>query len=224
VVFVLVLTDPRKMSKGNLSGVARGSAAPDGVEAAAAPADDDGRRMFSGYGVASAALGLVSVAAVVAGALIYFAHRHDEHQLSTQVRTAQAAVNWTGVLINMNKDNAQASLQTLRDGTIGELKNDFDAVMRPYRDAAATVPSASSGQIKSVSIESERHNADAPPPSPPTTPSDAGLVPGTDTVLITATSAGQPVGGQPQSTQWNLRIGVSDVGGKLLVSRLEPIR
>jgi hypothetical protein len=44
-------------------------------------------------------------------------------------------------------------------------------------------------------------------------------------VLIVATSVSEnAAGGKPQTVRWNLRVGVSDVDGKLLISRLEPIR
>jgi hypothetical protein len=44
-------------------------------------------------------------------------------------------------------------------------------------------------------------------------------------VLVVATSRSQNAGGaQPQPVRWNLRLGVSDIDGKLLISRLETIR
>ena len=46
----------------------------------------------------------------------------------------------------------------------------------------------------------------------------------TDTVLVVATSVSENVGGKPQTVRWNLRLDVSDVEGKLLISRLEPLR
>jgi hypothetical protein len=183
--------------------------------------------VFSGYGVASAVLGLVCVAAVVLSYLIWSAHRERTDTLSYQIRVAQAAVDWTGVLINMNKDNIDNSLHKLHDGTVGELNNDFDAVMQPYRDVVLALQSRSSGQINSVSIESLHHNLDAPPGGPPPKPeATPEFASRTDTVLIVATSVSDNAGnnGKPQTVRWNLRVGVSDVDGKLLISRLEPIR
>ena len=46
----------------------------------------------------------------------------------------------------------------------------------------------------------------------------------TDTVMVVATSVSQNAGAKPQTVRWNLRLGVSDVDGKLLISRLETIR
>ena len=47
----------------------------------------------------------------------------------------------------------------------------------------------------------------------------------TDTVMVVATSISENAGAdKPQTVRWNLRLDVSDVDGKLLISRLEPIR
>jgi hypothetical protein len=47
----------------------------------------------------------------------------------------------------------------------------------------------------------------------------------TDTVMVVATSISQNAGdAKPQTVHWTLRLDVSDVDGKLLISRLEPIR
>ncbi|MBO0866137.1 MAG: hypothetical protein J2P16_13820, partial [Mycobacterium sp.] len=46
----------------------------------------------------------------------------------------------------------------------------------------------------------------------------------TDNVIVVATSVSENVGAKPQIVHWNLRLGVSDVDGRLLVSRLESIR
>ena len=47
----------------------------------------------------------------------------------------------------------------------------------------------------------------------------------TDTVMVVATSISENAGGdKPQTVRWTLRLDVSDVDGKLLISRLEPIR
>ena len=44
-------------------------------------------------------------------------------------------------------------------------------------------------------------------------------------VLVVATSVSENAGGgEPQTVRWTLRLGVSEVDGKLLISRLEPIR
>jgi hypothetical protein len=192
----------------------------------AEPSDNEPGPVFTAYGIASAVLGVLCVAAVVLSFLIWSAHRERSDELSYQVRVAQAAVDWTGVLINMNKDNVDSSLSKLHEGTVGELNNDFDAAMKPYRDVVLALQAKTSGQINSVSIEAVHHNLDAqpgaPPPRPQVPPEFASR---TDTVLVVATSVSENAGGgKPQTVRWNLRIGVSTVEGKLLVSWLEPIR
>jgi len=179
--------------------------------------------VFSAFGVASTALALLSVAATVLAAIIWSHHRENDERLSYQSHVAQAAVDWTGVLINMNKDNIDSSLQKLHDGTVGELNNDFEAVMQPYRSVVQTLQSKTTGQINSVSIEAVHHDLDAQPGSPPPQPVP-DFASRTDTVLVVATSVSQNVDAKPQTVHWNLRVGVSDVDGKLMISRLEPIR
>jgi hypothetical protein len=190
------------------------------------PHNGDSGPVFSGYGVASAVLGVLCVAAVALSVVFWSAHRERTDSLSRQIRVAQAAVDWTGVLINMNKDNVDDSLRRLHDGTVGELNKDFDAAMQPYRDVVLALQARSNGQLNSVSIESVHHNLDAQPGAAPRSESPPELASRTDTVLIVATSVSEIAGntGKPQTVRWNLRVGVSDVGGKLLISRLEPIR
>ncbi|MGA8329814.1 MAG: hypothetical protein WB777_11040, partial [Mycobacterium sp.] len=60
---------------------------------------------ISPYGIASAALGALSVAAIVLGWFIWSAHRSDLDERRNETRAMQAAADWTGVLINMNTDN-----------------------------------------------------------------------------------------------------------------------
>src|SRR5277367_6614961 len=82
-------------------------------------------RVFSPYGVASAVLGALCVAAVALGVVIWSSHRSDVQERSYQSRAMQAAADWTGVLINMTTDNIKESLQRLHDGTVGQLNADF---------------------------------------------------------------------------------------------------
>jgi hypothetical protein len=203
--------------------VSSGATEPDTAE----PQGRETGPVFSGYGIASTVLGLLCVAAVALSVVIWSAHRERTDTLSYQLRVAQAAVDWTGVLINMNKDNVESSLQKLHDGTVGELNNDFDAAMQPYRDVVLALQARTTGQINSVSIESLHRNPDVQPGAPPARPEPAPpeFASRTDTVLIVATSVSENAsGGKPQTVRWNLRVGVSDVDGKLLISRLEPIR
>lgn len=193
---------------------------PDGVPPADGP-------VFSPYGVASTILALVAVAAVVLIALIWFDHHDDNDELAYRTDVLQAAADWTSVLINMNAQNVDASLQKLHDGTVGELNADFDATVQPFRQVVQTLQSNTTGQIQAVALESVHHDLDTPPGAPPPA-SPAPLPPAvaarTDMVLVVATSVSANAGTQPQTVHWNLRLGVSDVDGKLLISRLESMR
>lgn len=193
------------------------------------PSQDDTatESVFSRYGVASTVLGVICVAAIALGAIIWTVHRGDVGESRYQSRVLQAAADWTGVLINMNKDSVDASLQKLQEGTVGELNSDFESIVRPYREVVRTLQSRTTGQINSVALESIHHVLDAesaPAPPQPGLSELSGLSERTDTVMIVATSVSENVGGNPQTVRWNLRLGVSDVDGKLLISKLESIR
>ncbi len=134
----------------------------------ATPEESDGP-IISAYGVASAALGALSVAAIALAAVIWVAHRSDVDDRGYQSRAMQAAVDWTGVLINMNTDNVRASLQRLRDGTVGELNADFDSAVQPYQQVVQRLQSHSRGEVEAVALEAVRHDLDAQPGQPPAT-------------------------------------------------------
>ena len=123
---------------------------------------DESERIFSGYGIASTVLGVIAVAAVALAVLIWSGHRSDVDERRYQTRVLQAAADWTSVLINMNKDSVDASMQKLHEGTVGQLNADFDSVVEPYRRLVQTLQSKTTGQIDSVAIESIHHT----PPSP----------------------------------------------------------
>ena len=55
-------------------------------------------------------------------------------------------------------------------------------------------------------------------------PELASIASRTDDVIVVATSISQNAGAKPLTVHWTLRLAVSDVDGKLLVSRLETIR
>ncbi|MCX2931847.1 hypothetical protein ORI20_16315 [Mycobacterium sp. CVI_P3] len=188
--------------------------------------DEAPNRVFSGYGVASAVLGLVSVVAIVLGTLIWSAHRNATDERAYQTRVMAAAAEWTGVLINMNVDNVDASLQKLHDGTVGQLNADFEAAITPYREVVRTLKARTTGQIESVSFEAVHHDLDVQPgqrpPAPATLPPE--LAQRTDTVLVIATSVSENAADKPATVHWNLRLGVSDVDGRLMISRLESLR
>ncbi len=191
-------------------------------------AEDDGR-VFSGFGIGSAALGLLSVAAIVLALMIWSDHRSDADERRYQTEVLEAAADWVTVLINMNKDDIDASLQTLHDGTVGELNNEFESALDPYSKVVQTLQSRTKGQIDSVAIEAIYHRPQTLPdgrPAPPPTPQPAldELVKRTDTVMVVATSVSENIGGKPQTLRWNIRLDVSDVDGKLLISRLEQFQ
>jgi hypothetical protein len=188
---------------------------------------DDSGGVFSGYGIASAVLGVLSVAAVVLAVVIWSDHRADVDERRYQTRVLEAAADWTTVLINMNKENIDSSLETLHEGTVGELNNEFESALEPYKKVVQTLQSRTKGQIDSVAVESIYHRPRNPDgtPAPATTPRPelSALATRTDTVLVVATSVTENLGGEPKTLRWNLRMDVSDVEGKLLISRLEPI-
>ena len=182
-------------------------------------------RVLPVFGVASMVLGLICVAAIVLMTLIASAHRRVQDDLAYKARVLQVATGWTGVLINMNKDNIDSSVEKLHDGTVGELNTELDKAIQPYTNLVKTLQAKTTGQINSVSIESVYHDQGRQPGSPP--PHDSmpsGLASRTDTVLIVATSVSENAGGKPQTVHWNLRVGVSDVDGQLLVSNLDFLR
>ena len=192
-----------------------------------APDESDGP-VISAYGVASAVLGALTVAAIALGAIIWVTHRSDVDERGYQSRVMLAAADWTGVLINMNADNVKTSLQRLRDGTVGDLNADFDSAMQPYQQVVQRLQSRSRGQIEAVALEAVHHDLDAQPGARPPAAADqlpASLASRTDSVIVVATSVSENAGGsKPQIVHWNLRLAVSDVDGKLMISRLESIR
>ncbi|MGZ6780506.1 MAG: hypothetical protein ACXVGO_16115 [Mycobacterium sp.] len=186
-------------------------------------------RVFSGFGVASAALGVLSVAAIVLAVVIWSGHRSDVDERRYQTEVLATAADWTTVLINMNSGDIDASLQKLHDGTVGELNNEFESALEPYKKVVQTLQSRTRGQVDSVAIESIYHRPQTlpdgrPDPAPTPQPGLADLVRRTDTVNVVATSISDNIGGKPQTLRWNIRLDVSDVDGKLLISRLEQIQ
>jgi hypothetical protein len=188
------------------------------------PDHADGGPVLTRFGITSAVLGVIAVVAVALAALIFTQHREDADELAYRTRVLQTAAEWTGVLINMNKDTVDADMVKLHEGTVGQLNADFDAAVEPYRKLVQTLQSRTNGQIDSVAVETIHH----PPPgstAPPPQPELSEFANRTDTVMVMATSVSENAGGdKPQTVRWNLRLDVSDVDGKLLISRLEPIR
>src|ERR1700753_3650365 len=129
------------------------------------PDESDGR-VFSPYGVASAVLGVLCVAAVALGVVIWNSHRSDVQERSYQSRALQAAADWTGLLINMNTDNIKDSLQRLHDGTVGQLNADFDSSIQPYQQVVERLQSRSRGEGGGGGLESGHPHLGAQPGRP----------------------------------------------------------
>jgi hypothetical protein len=188
--------------------------------------DADGS-VFTGFGIGSAVLGVVAVAAIVLAALIWTQHRSDVDEIRYRTRVMQTAAEWTGVLINMNKNTVETSMQKLHEGTVGQLNADVDSTVEPFRKLVQTLQAQTTGQVDSVAVESIHHPQPGPngTPTPKPQPELSAFASRTDTVMVVATSISENAGGdKPQTVRWNLRMDVSEVDGKLLISRLEPIR
>ncbi len=185
-----------------------------------------GGRVFSTYGIASTVLGVLAVAAVVLGYIIWSGHRDEVGERSYLTRVMQTAADWTGVLINMNSSNIDASLQKLHDGTVGELNTDFDAAVEPYRQVVQKLQSQSAGRIEAVAIETVHRDLDTQPGAsrPVVTTKLPPFATRTDSVMLVATSVSENVGAKPQVVHWNLQLDVSNVDGKLMISGLGSIR
>jgi hypothetical protein len=187
----------------------------------------DKGRVFTGFGIGSAALGVVAVVAIGLAALIFTQHRGEVDELRYRTRVMQAAADWTSVLINMNKDTVEADMTKLHDGTVGQLNAEFDSSVQPYRQLVQTLQARTTGQIDSVAVESIHHDQPRPngAPRPKPQPELSAFATRTDTVMVVATSVSENAGGdKPKTVRWTLRLDVSDVDGKLMISRLEPIR
>lgn len=188
--------------------------------------DEDGP-VVRGFGIGSAVLGVLAVAAIALGVLIWTQHRGEADELDYRTRVIQAAAEWTSTLINMNKDSVDADLNKLHEGTVGQLNADFDSTVEPYRKLVQTLQAKTTGQVDSVAVESIHHAQPGPNGAPPPQeqPELSASAARTDTVMVVATSVSQNAGSnKPQTVHWTLRLDVSDVDGKLLISRLEPIR
>lgn len=181
---------------------------------------------LSNYGIASTVLAVLCVAAVVLGGMIWSSRRNEANERIYLTHVMQTAADWTGVLINMNSANIDASLQKLHDTTVGELNTDFDAALQPYRQVVQKLQSQSKGRIEAVAIETVHHDVDTQPgvARPVVTTKLPAFATRADSVMLVATSVSENVGTKPQTVHWNLRLEVSNVDGKLMISRLESIR
>ncbi len=188
------------------------------------PDDSAAGPAIGGYGIGSAVVGVIAIAAIVLAALIWTQHRNEADELRYRTRAMAAAADWTSVLINMNKDTVDASLAQLHEGTVGQLNADFDAAVKPYRELVQKLQARTTGQVDSVAVEYVHHEQPGQGRPPP--PSDMSVFASrTDTVMVVATSISENAGNdKPQTVRWTLRLDVADIDGKLMISRLEPIR
>lgn len=191
-----------------------------------APGND---RTFSGFGIASTVLAVIAVGALVLATLIWSGHDAEVDERRSQTEALAAAADWTTVLVNMNTDNVESSLQRLQEGTVGALNADFEAAMQPYTQLVQRLQSRTRGQVDSVVIESLHRDlppAGAAPPRPREPQPELDEVSTrTDTVIVVATSMTENVGdAPPQTVRWNLRLDVSQVDGRMLISGLESVR
>jgi hypothetical protein len=190
-------------------------------------AESSDGEVFSNYGIASTVLGLLSVAAIVLGVLIWSAHRGEVDERVYLTRVMKSAADWTDALINMNTANIDASLQRLHDGTVGQLNTDFEAAVQPYRQVVEKLQTRSGGKIEAVAVEAVHHDLDTQPGSarPVVTTKLPPFASRTDSVMVVATSISEnAASGKPTTVHWNLRLDVSNVDGKLMISRLESIK
>lgn len=177
--------------------------------------DERAARVFSRYGIGSAVLGVIAVVATVCCLVVWSGHRAASAERDYQSQVLQAAADWTGVLVNMNKDSVTSSMQTLHEGTAGRLNAEFEASMAPFTQLVLKLQAQTTGQVDSVAID------ELAQPAPPPELADVR----TDAVLVAATSVTDNAGGDaPQTVQWNLRLDVSAVDGGLRISRVEAIR
>jgi hypothetical protein len=188
------------------------------------PGTDQAEGIFSACGIGSAVLGIVAVVAAVAATVFLLNHRADIKDREHKTQVLQAAADWASVLINMNSGNVTSSVQKLHDGTVGKLNEDFEATVTPFTHLVRKLQSQTSGQIDSVAIESLHHPSPGQENKPDIPPELAAVASSTEEVLVVATSVSQNGGVKPTVVRWNLRLGVSDVQGKLLISKLELLR
>ena len=203
---------------------AAADAKPDARPADAAAPSDQADRIFSPYGIASAALGVVAVVAVVVAIWVWQGHRANDAERAHEAQAMKAAAEWAGLLINMTKDNVTVNVPKLHEGTVGQLNADFDATVAPFTQLVQMLQSQTSGQIESVALETLHHTPPGEQGKQPVQPELAAISSDTTTVLVIATSVSQNAGAKPTTVRWRLRLGVSDVGGKMLISRLESLR
>ena len=95
-----------------------------------------------------------------------------------------------------------------------------------FRSVVQKLQSQSAGRIDAVAVEAVHHDLDTQPgvARPVVTTKLPALATRTDSVMLVATSVSENIGVKPQTVHWNLRLDVSEVDGKLMISALESIR
>jgi len=196
--------------------------------------DGDGEprptRVFSGYGIASTILVLASVALIVLGLFLWSAYRRAANEHDYKARVMTAAAEWARTFISTTGGDLDANFRHLRERTTGALNADFDAELQPYREVLHK-HIHSVGRIEAVAIEPPQSRAEhdaateksaSPAPASPA-PAPPNQATRTDTVMVIAASVSQDGSPKPQRMPWNLLLDVSNVGGKLLISRMVTV-
>lgn len=182
-------------------------------------------RAFSGYGAASTVLVLASVALLGLGLFLWSAYRDDVDKRAYNARVMTAAAEWTRTFISTTASDLDANFRRLREGTAGAFNADFDSELAPYRDVLHK-HLHSVGRIEAVALESPQslsgndaaaQRSASPVPAPPSQATR------TDTVMVIAASVSQGDDPKPQRMSWNLLLDVSNVDGKLLISRMVTV-
>lgn len=182
------------------------------------------RRMFSLYGIGSAVLGLLSIAAIVLGVIVWSGHRDHTDERAYENRVMGTAGTWATVLINLNPGNLDAGMQRLREKTTGQLNAEFDSVIAPYRERAQKLAGRNTGRLESLAIEEVHQEGDAAAGTQSTAPRKSTVGSRTDTVTAVAISIVEIPNEKPRGLRLIVQLDVSNVDGKLLISQLRPIR
>ncbi|WP_078315279.1 hypothetical protein [Mycobacterium sp. D16Q16] len=160
---------------------------------------------------------MIAVVALVLSVLVITGHRSQEARDRYDSHVLDTAVTWVNTLINMKKSNVDSSVQTLQDGTAGQLSDHLVEMIAGVVKLARTVDADAAGEIDSVVID--RIGAKIPG-------EDIGLpsVERVDRVMVVATSVTRDAEAPPKVNQWHLRLAVSKIEDQLLVTGLELLR
>ena len=190
--------------------------------------DDDGP-VFTGFGIGSAVSAWSRSRRSCLARLIWTSTAATSTNSHYRTRVMQAAADWTSVLINMNKDSVEASLNTAC--TRARSVSSTPTSTRPSSRTASWCSTLQAqhhrpGRLGGGRVDPPRAaRSRTAPRRLSAQPELSASASRTDTVMVVATSISENAGAdKPQTVRWTLRLDVSDVDGKLLISRLEPIR